>query len=194
MAALAAHAGTFSPAGDRSWRSSRWRSSSPSMRWLPRVPGYDRRARAPAPPRRTLLGLRVETIGSRFGGIPAGLPHFAMPAFRAVADPDAADRRRSPSHARRDRVADVGGGRRPDERRPAQLEHGAGRAGHRQHRVAALRRPARHRRDRPHGHQHPLGRANAGRRHRARADAARDPARRARRSRARFRWRCSRPS
>jgi len=27
--------------------------------------------------------LPVETIGSRFGGIPAGLPHFAIPRFRA---------------------------------------------------------------------------------------------------------------
>src|SRR5208283_3825672 len=30
-----------------------------------------------------LLKLPVETIGSRFGGIPAGLPHFAIPRFRA---------------------------------------------------------------------------------------------------------------
>lgn len=29
----------------------------------------------------TLLALPVETIGSRFGGIPQGLPHFALPAF-----------------------------------------------------------------------------------------------------------------
>ncbi len=28
-----------------------------------------------------LLGLPVETIGSRFGGIPSGLPAFAWPAF-----------------------------------------------------------------------------------------------------------------
>ena len=28
------------------------------------------------------LGLDVATIGSRFGGIPAGLPHFQVPAFR----------------------------------------------------------------------------------------------------------------
>jgi SulP family sulfate permease len=27
------------------------------------------------------LGLGVETVGSRFGGIPSGLPHFAIPAF-----------------------------------------------------------------------------------------------------------------
>ena len=29
-----------------------------------------------------LFRLPVETIGSRFGGIPSGLPHFAMPRFR----------------------------------------------------------------------------------------------------------------
>jgi sulfate permease, SulP family len=29
-----------------------------------------------------LFKLPVETIGSRFGGIPSGLPHFAMPRFR----------------------------------------------------------------------------------------------------------------
>jgi hypothetical protein len=28
-----------------------------------------------------LLNLKVDTIGSRFGGIPAGLPSFAWPAF-----------------------------------------------------------------------------------------------------------------
>jgi SulP family sulfate permease len=28
------------------------------------------------------LGLPVETIGSRFGGIPTGLPHFSVPPFR----------------------------------------------------------------------------------------------------------------
>src|SRR5262249_56140325 len=27
------------------------------------------------------LGLHVETVGSRFGGIPGGLPHLAIPAF-----------------------------------------------------------------------------------------------------------------
>jgi len=30
-----------------------------------------------------LLGIPVETIGSKFGGIPTGLPDFQMPAFRA---------------------------------------------------------------------------------------------------------------
>ena len=30
-----------------------------------------------------VFGLPVETIGSKFGGIPSGLPHFAIPDFRA---------------------------------------------------------------------------------------------------------------
>jgi SulP family sulfate permease len=30
----------------------------------------------------SLLGLPVETIGTRFGGIPSGLPHLQLPAFR----------------------------------------------------------------------------------------------------------------
>jgi sulfate permease, SulP family len=30
----------------------------------------------------TALGLSVETIGTRFGGIPSGLPHVAIPSFR----------------------------------------------------------------------------------------------------------------
>jgi SulP family sulfate permease len=30
-----------------------------------------------------ILKLPVETVGSRFGGIPSGLPHFAIPQFRA---------------------------------------------------------------------------------------------------------------
>ena len=30
-----------------------------------------------------VLKLPVETLGTRFGGIPAGLPHFAIPAFRS---------------------------------------------------------------------------------------------------------------
>lgn len=30
----------------------------------------------------TAFGLPVETIGTRFGGIPSGLPHFALPHFR----------------------------------------------------------------------------------------------------------------
>ncbi len=64
-------------------------------------------------------------------------------------------------------------------------------AGHRQHRLAAVRRPAgdgRHRADRD---QHPIGRANAGRGNGARDDAARSCCWQRRRSSASSRWRCS---
>jgi sulfate permease, SulP family len=50
-------------------------------RWLPRIPGtivalFAGTAVAYA------LQLPVETIGTKFGGIPAGLPHFTFPQFR----------------------------------------------------------------------------------------------------------------
>src|SRR3954467_47965 len=51
------------------------------MRWRPRVPGSIL-ALCAATTAVYLLRLPIETIGSRFGGIPAGLPHFAAPAFR----------------------------------------------------------------------------------------------------------------
>ncbi len=51
-------------------------------RWLPRVPGAIV-ALVAATAAVALLGLPVETIGTKFGGIPSGLPPFAIPAFRA---------------------------------------------------------------------------------------------------------------
>jgi SulP family sulfate permease len=50
-------------------------------RLVPRVPGYIA-ALAAGTVAASLLDLPVATIGSRFGGIPAGLPHVQMPAFR----------------------------------------------------------------------------------------------------------------
>ncbi len=50
-------------------------------RWLPRVPGAIV-ALVLATAAEAALGLPVETIGSKFGGIPTGLPPFAIPAFR----------------------------------------------------------------------------------------------------------------
>jgi len=47
-----------------------------------RVPGYIA-GLGGATAAAILLHLSVETIGSRFGGIPAGLPHFALPVFRS---------------------------------------------------------------------------------------------------------------
>jgi SulP family sulfate permease len=37
---------------------------------------------SPAPPSRSRFGLEVATIGSTFGGIPAGLPRFQVPSFQ----------------------------------------------------------------------------------------------------------------
>ena len=52
-----------------------------AVRYVPRIPGY-----IIALVVGTLVvaafGLNVETIGSRFGGIPSGLPKFAIPRFR----------------------------------------------------------------------------------------------------------------
>ena len=50
-------------------------------RWLPRVPGAIV-ALVLATAAAAVFGLPVETIGSKFGGIPTGLPPFAIPAFR----------------------------------------------------------------------------------------------------------------
>jgi SulP family sulfate permease len=50
-------------------------------RTVPRVPGYIA-ALVGGTLAASLLHLPVATIGSRFGGIPAGLPHVQMPAFR----------------------------------------------------------------------------------------------------------------
>jgi SulP family sulfate permease len=50
------------------------------VRFVPRLPGSIVALVAVTVGAR-VLGLHVETIGSRFGGIPSGLPHFAIPAF-----------------------------------------------------------------------------------------------------------------
>lgn len=49
-------------------------------RWLARAPGTIA-ALVFATLAVKLLGLQVDTVGSRFGGIPQGLPAFALPAF-----------------------------------------------------------------------------------------------------------------
>ena len=51
-------------------------------RWWPRVPGAIV-ALVLATAAVALFGLPVETIGTKFGGIPSGLPPIALPAFRA---------------------------------------------------------------------------------------------------------------
>lgn len=51
-------------------------------RWLRRIPGSIV-ALVGATVAVAAFGLPVETIGSKFGGIPSGLPHVAIPEFRA---------------------------------------------------------------------------------------------------------------
>jgi SulP family sulfate permease len=51
-------------------------------RWVRHVPGSIV-ALAAATAAVAAFGLPVETIGSKFGGIPSGLPHVAIPEFRA---------------------------------------------------------------------------------------------------------------
>jgi SulP family sulfate permease len=50
-------------------------------RLVPRVPGYIV-ALVGGTLAAAILGLPVATVGSRFGGIPGGLPHLQVPAFR----------------------------------------------------------------------------------------------------------------
>ena len=50
------------------------------VRWLPRLPGSIVALVAVTIGAR-VAGLHIDTVGSRFGGIPSGLPHFAIPAF-----------------------------------------------------------------------------------------------------------------
>lgn len=51
-------------------------------RWIPRLPGSIVALTA-GTAAVAAFGLPVETIGTRFGGIPQGFPSFAVPAFRA---------------------------------------------------------------------------------------------------------------
>jgi SulP family sulfate permease len=79
IVALASHASTFSPSATLIAFVT-LAIIVAVMRWLPRVPGsilalcvVTIAARA--------MGMHVDTVGSRFGGIPGGLPHMAIPAF-----------------------------------------------------------------------------------------------------------------
>jgi SulP family sulfate permease len=79
MVALASHARTFSPQATLVAVVT-LAIIVAVMRWLPRVPGSILALAAVTIGARA-LGLGVETVGSRFGGIPSGLPHIAIPAF-----------------------------------------------------------------------------------------------------------------
>jgi sulfate permease, SulP family len=80
MAALAAHARTFSLEATLVAIGT-LAVIVAVIRWLPRVPGSIL-ALCAATAAVHVLRLPIETVGSRFGGIPGGLPHVAIPAFR----------------------------------------------------------------------------------------------------------------
>lgn len=73
------------------WRTLSWESTTVSIaaliiilfcaRYIKRVPGYIV-ALLIGTAAVVFLKLDVETIGTRFGGIPSGLPHLAVPSFR----------------------------------------------------------------------------------------------------------------
>jgi SulP family sulfate permease len=79
IAALASHARTFSPQATLV-AAVTLAIIVAIMRWWPRVPGSILALVAVTVGARA-LHLRVDTVGSRFGGIPSGLPHLAIPAF-----------------------------------------------------------------------------------------------------------------
>jgi SulP family sulfate permease len=81
METLATHAGTWSPAATALAGGSLLVMLL-AMRWLPRIPPYIL-ALVGGTAAVTVLGLHVETIGTRFGGIPSGLPAIHVPNFRA---------------------------------------------------------------------------------------------------------------
>jgi SulP family sulfate permease len=80
MAALAAHARTFSPEATLVAIVT-LAIIVAVVRWLPRVPGSIL-ALCAATAAVHVLRLPIDTVGSRFGGIPSGLPHVAIPALR----------------------------------------------------------------------------------------------------------------
>lgn len=85
MAALAAHAGSFSPQAT-GVAIVTLAVIVAIVRFLPRVPGSIL-ALCLGTAGARLLGLHIETVGSRFGGIPGGLPHIAIPAFHVALIP-----------------------------------------------------------------------------------------------------------
>jgi SulP family sulfate permease len=78
---LAAHAGTWSPAATALAGGSLLVMLL-AMRWLLKIPPYIL-ALVGGTAAVAVLGLHVETIGTRFGGIPSGLPAIHVPKFRA---------------------------------------------------------------------------------------------------------------
>jgi SulP family sulfate permease len=138
------------------------------------------------------LKLPVETIGSRFGGIPQGLPSFALPDFSW----EAAKQLVTPTLT----IALLGAiesllcARVADKLAPQQPRHDPNQElmaqGVANIVTPLLRRHAGHRHHRPHRDQRAQRRAHAAGRHGARADAAGRGAGWPRRWRCTCRWRC----
>ena len=80
MALLARQAGTMSPAA-AAFGAVSLGGMVVLRRYLPRVPGAIV-ALLLGTIAAMAFGAPVETVGTRFGGIPAGLPHFSIPVFR----------------------------------------------------------------------------------------------------------------
>jgi SulP family sulfate permease len=80
LSALLAHAGTWSPAAT-ALAVSALVGMILAVRYLPRIPPYIL-ALVGGTAVVAALGLPVETVGTRFGGIPAGLPAVHLPQFR----------------------------------------------------------------------------------------------------------------
>jgi SulP family sulfate permease len=81
MAALVRHAGSWSPAA-LAYGASALALMILLRRFMPRIPGAIL-ALVGGTAAVMLAGGGVETVGSRFGGIPSGLPHLAIPVFHA---------------------------------------------------------------------------------------------------------------
>ena len=80
MAMLARQAGTMSPAAT-AFGTVSLGGMIVLRKYLPRVPGAII-ALVLGTIAAMAFGASIETVGSRFGGIPSGLPHFSIPAFR----------------------------------------------------------------------------------------------------------------
>ena len=133
-------------------------------RYVKRVPGYIV-ALFPARALVVFLKLPVETIGTRFGGIPSGLPalripHFRVDLLRPLISPAITVAMLGAIESLMTAVVSdrMSGGQAQSQRR-------AHRAGRREHLLAALWRLAGDGRHRPNRDQYPLGSQDTGSRH-----------------------------
>ena len=160
-------------------------------RVLPRVPGYIVALVAGTAIVWPRCELPVETIGSRFGGLPSGLPDFRMPVFRT----DLVLTLLSPTltvamlGAIESLMSAVVADRMTGKRHNSNVELFA-------QGIANIvsphgRRSACDRRPRADGDEHPLRRTDAGGRHDPRADAAGRSSASPHRSPRPYRWPCS---